>query len=190
MARLKGLTHGLPFIYSINFLPLRFAQKFRLNWLAKPFILNKKIAKYDYDLLIIDSYEWLPWLKYFNSKKYVYRPTDIYSNACPNILDIEQKYIQSRKIPLIVCSEHSEYFYRNHNFIVILKIANGVSSTIFTSKEEVMCLIEAKRQFKRPKAVYIGSLDDRIDYNWLNWFSAKYNIEIDIFSPRSKSYRV
>ena len=187
IARLKGITYGLPFVYSINLIPLRFAQKIGLKFLAKPFIVNKKIAKKTYDLIVIDSYEWLPWLRYFKSKKYIYRPTDIYSNAVPDILDIEKTYVRAYNIPVIVCSENSEIFYKKYNFSVILRIANGVSSTIFRSKEEVLYLIEEKRRFKRYKAVYIGSLDDRVDYKWLNWFSSYYKIEVDIYSPPSQN---
>lgn len=151
--------------------------------------INIKLGRKSYDLLIIDSPEYLPMIQNLKIKSIIYRPTDIYLNHSYQHFILEKKYVFNNSKYKIYCMSKKSYeFYSNNSNNVIGYTTNGVSDKFFSqcsSYRHKQIMISSNVV----KLVYFGALDERLDYLWLEKIANIPGFYIEIYGegPKLKS---
>ncbi|WP_282150311.1 hypothetical protein [Vibrio diabolicus] len=173
----------------LTILPYRLARK----------VFNEKISRIickpifitplerQYDMVIIDSVEYLPILDKIKAKKILYRPTDIYSYASKYYLELEEKYIKANNVKLICMSRASANFYSKNGFEVLSVIENGVANAFHNENKS-----HIKNYSSKPcelKAIYYGALDERIDLDFIKMY-IRSGINVDLYGDGSLVERI
>jgi teichuronic acid biosynthesis glycosyltransferase TuaH len=167
---------------AVNLLPLH--KNIGCKILSNPFILG--LRKSEYDLALIDSFEWLPYLHRLNVKKIIYRPTDVYSRAFTAANKIENRYVREKNIEVICTGSNSLEYYKSHGFNVLFSSENGVSDAFLGKNRKRTEPIPFSRKLS---CVYIGAIDDRFDFDWVIALSnALPDVNFDIYGPNDQKF--
>lgn len=166
--------------FAVNLLPLH--KNIYFKTFSKPFIIG--VQQEEYDLALVDSFEWLPYLSSFNVKKIIYRPTDVYSRAFSVAKHIETKYVKEKNIEIICTGANSTDYYKNQGFNVVFSSENGVSEAFLKNRRNHPELPGSARKLS---CVYVGAIDDRFDLDWVISMSYKLpDVNFDIYGPNEQ----
>jgi teichuronic acid biosynthesis glycosyltransferase TuaH len=155
--------------------------------LASPF--NVQLNQKSYDIVIIDSPEYLPVIEKLKVGLVIYRPTDIYLEHSYEHYFLEKKFVFNNSKYRIFCMSKESYeFYSSNSNNVIGYTANGVSDKFFAecSSYHHEPILGSRRSVRM---VYVGALDKRLDYLWLEKIATIPGLHIEIYGdgPELKS---
>ena len=143
------------------------------------FFIKQTIKKYNkvgFDLVLVDQPLFHGVIKYLDSKKIVYRPTDIYSDMGGERFNLAEKKIIPLASVIIATNKIVLEKLSLKNSIKSFVIENGVDSEFFSSGKSYT--------EQRQGCVYIGAIDFRFDHEVLVRLAEKYSdIKFDIYGP-------
>jgi len=157
----------------LNYLIHWFPFKFLLKFLSKIFI-KRILKKTDFkpDIIITSNIFWIDYIKELKSKNNLKIIYDCNDNplAFPNALNRNSYFNKTLNFSDYIVTPFKSYQnfipenYRNK----IQIISNGVDSKLLL-KSNVKKIIEIENINKKPIAMYIGSIDTRIDYQLIQY---------------------
>jgi teichuronic acid biosynthesis glycosyltransferase TuaH len=170
----------------MNLLPYSVLRKFLQKEVAIKLSRPFRFIKFDIsaDLSIIDSVDLLflvPCLMQ-HKQTIIYRPTDIYSYKSEFNLELEKEYIRKNKIKVFCMSAHSYQFYLENDFNVVGYMENGIN-------EEWIKDYQGYNSLEQLNLVYVGSLDDRIDYDIIKRIAGDEDLSLTVYGagPRVRN---
>lgn len=188
----------------IDYVPFSILPYSRVSFLDNIFIalkisrycipsVNSILRKYDFqsaDLVLMDDPSLAFMKAYIKADKWIYRMTDIYSEmpkSKKSILEVE-KYISTFAHGFIATSAPVAETYRK-NFEKKAKVfENGVDYDFFQGNHKMP--IEYENDYRK-KAVYIGNLDNRLDWNMVYECAKTYeNISFYMIGPITTNYPI
>jgi len=141
--------------------------------------------KKNYDVIICDYPFFSPYLDFFNYKKLIYRPTDVYAHMAGDKVHKYEKEIISKSDAVIGTSQEViTYLIKNYSELIRGKhpeiIQNGYDHNMFSC---------GRNNEMRSGNVYIGALDYRFDFEMLKYLAGKFREDIfDIYGPIASQY--
>lgn len=158
--------------YSI--IPLKFSKYSTQNIRKK--IKNLGFSEVEYvfqDSLVLSFMS-----EFIESKKWIYRVTDDYitmPNQPNSLKEVERKIVE-KSSNVVVTSKVLRKLFKKRYGIDSFVIENGVDVNLFRN-QKLFYPMEYKSCESKIKCIYIGSIDDRFDYNLVNSL-AKENPEV------------
>ena len=162
----------------INFLPYAVGRKFFKKEIALKLSRPFNRVKFDINanISIVDSVDLLFLIPELikHKQKIIYRPTDIYSYKSEYNLEIEKEFVKNNKIKVFCMSAHSYQFYLENDFNVVGYAANGISKDWIKN-------YKGYNPLEQISLVYVGSLDDRLDYDLIQRIAADKDLSLTIY---------
>lgn len=149
--------------------------------------VKSKFGNLDCDLLIVDHPSWAGTERLLNSNCTIYRPTDVYTNFNPANSNSEESLIKSADLIIATSAPVQEHVESYQLKKKIFTIRNGVDLEAWqTSTVEPVDI----KNIPRPRAIYIGALDSRFDFQMVESTAKQApSISFILIGPANKGSR-
>nr|AYQ75674.1 glycosyltransferase [Cohnella candidum] len=191
-----GLIHGVPLSLVPWNVAGRIFQKTGSNWFVES-IRFPKVSKLlkrhrftEVDLLLIDQPYFVGIEKHVKAKIVIYRPTDHYAEMSGDFtVAAAEREIAGKAHGMIATSEPVLLSVRQYNEDVpAIVLENGVEFEHFSQGGPEP---EELREIPRPRAIYVGAVDERLDLKALRILAERRpDVSLIVIGPHSATAAV
>ena len=157
-----------------------FYEKLNIN-LSRTKSQIKKLNFETPEIVLLDALKLDVLTNLFQTKKFAYRATDIYTamSGSRGMGEIERSVVKKAAV-VIVTSEPLKIFFRDNYGVEANIIINGVDYEHFSQPRSKPDLY---KKIQNPICIYVGSFDFRFDFSQLEFFKRRKDISLVLIGP-------